>query len=105
MPLWLLPLYLFAIWFVWIIACAAEKAVEDARRGVLEEQRGGVSILPGMPLFPLIFWGIALLGDLVVDSWGTWCIGLAHGLFLVLMLVSIARNWHRLRSLDEPANL
>jgi hypothetical protein len=60
-----------------------------------------VSIAPVIPVFPLALWGIALLIDFVVDPWGTWIIGLAHGGLLVLLLVSIFRNWFRLRSLDK----
>jgi hypothetical protein len=105
MPSWLLLVFLFATWFVWVIACAAEKAVDGARRGLPEGQRGGVSILPGIPVFPLVFWGIALLIDLVVEPWGTWGIGLAHGVFLVLLMVSIMRNWFRLRSFDKDAKV
>jgi len=105
MPSLLLLVFLFATWFVWIIACAAEKAVEGARRGLPEGQRGGVSILPGIPIFPLAFWGIALLIELVADPWGTWAIGTVHGAFLVVMLVSILRNWFRLRILDKDAKV
>jgi uncharacterized membrane protein YcjF (UPF0283 family) len=97
----MLPVFLFFTWFVEIVACAAEKAVDGARRGLPEGKRGGVSILPGIVIFPLVFWGIALLIDLVVEPWGTWGIGLFHGVFLVLMIASIVRNWFRLRSLEK----
>jgi uncharacterized membrane protein YcjF (UPF0283 family) len=105
MSSWLLPLFLFATWFVWIVACSAEKAVDEARRGVQENQRGGVSIVPGIPLFPLAFWGIALLADFIIDPWGTWVIGLAHAAFLVLLLSSIVRNWLRLRTLSKKSKV
>src|SRR5438067_436491 len=105
MPSWLLLVFLFATWFVWVIACAAEKAVGGVLRGLPEGQRGSVSIAPGIPLFPLAFWGIALLIDFVVDPWGTWIICLAHVVFLVRLLVSIVRNRFRLRSLDKDAKV
>ena len=105
MPSWILLLFLFVTWFVWIIACAIDKAVDEAGRGLPEEQRGGVSILPGIPVFPLAFWSIALLIDLVVAPWGIWGIAFAHGVFLVLLLVSIVRDWLHLRSLDKNAKV
>jgi len=105
MPSWLLLVFLFATWFVWTIACAAEKAVHGARCGLPEGKRGGVSVLPGIPIFPLAFWGIALLIDLVVAPWGTWGIALAHAVFLVLLLVSIVRNWFRLASLEKKVKV
>jgi hypothetical protein len=103
MPSFVLPVFLFVTWFVWIIACAAEKAVDGARRGLPEGKRGGVSILPGIPIFPLFFWGAAWLIDLLVAPWGTYTLGVLHAVFFVALVVSIVLNWFRLRSFDTNA--
>ena len=97
---WLLLGFLLLTWFVWVIACAAESSLRKARQGIPEEERGGVSILPGFPLFPLVAWGMALVADRWVGPWGSY--GMA-GLHLVLGInwaLSIYRNSAELRKLD-----
>jgi hypothetical protein len=101
MTTWLLLAFVFAVWCCWVVACAAEKAVKEARRGVPVGQRGGVSAVPGIPVFPLVFWGFAVVLDLFVSPWGIVIIGGFHLVFLVLLLVSIAKNWWCLRILDK----
>ena len=103
MPPWLLPLFLILVWGLWVMGCASQRAVEDARRGVPEEQRGGVSIFPGIPVFPLAFWGIAWIIDRAASPWGTVVTGAAHAVFAIWLLISIARDWRHLRSIDGPA--
>ena len=34
MPPWFLPLLVFVVCCLWVIACASQRAAEDARRGV-----------------------------------------------------------------------
>ena len=89
------------VWCLWAIAALTQKEVVDRRQSSPEGHRGGVSILPVIPLFPLAAWAIALLLDLFVAPWGTWIIGVAHAALAVLFIVSIARNWWRLRSLNR----
>jgi hypothetical protein len=103
MPWWLLLVEVFVAWLLWGIAAAAGRAVADARRGIPEGQRGGVSIAPVIPVFPLGFWGLALLVDSVAGSWGTLVVGWFHAVLSVVFAGSIARDWWRLRSLDKPA--
>jgi hypothetical protein len=100
---WLLLLLLLVIWMLWAIACAAEAAVADARRGIPKGQRRGVSILPAFPLFPLVFWVIALLIDSVADPWGTLLIGGGHLILGVVWSVSIYRCRRRLAEMDGAA--
>jgi hypothetical protein len=100
MPWWVLLIEVFAVWCLWGIAAAAERSVEEARRGVSEAQRGGVSIAPIIPAFPLVFWGLALLVDLAVGPWGTRVVGGFHAVLGMVFMASIARDLWRLRSLD-----
>ena len=75
----------------------------EAYGGIPEGQRGGVSILPGIPVFPLAFWGIAWMIDRAARPWGTIVIGVAHVVFAMWLIISIARDWRFLRSTDGPA--
>ena len=100
---WLLLAFLLAVWLVWIVACATQAALADALRDIPEGQRRGVSILPGFPLFPLAFWGAALLIDRFVSPWGTLFIGGAHVILAVLWSVSIYRSRKRLVGIGDAA--
>jgi hypothetical protein len=103
MPWWGLLIGVFAVWLLWGVAAAAGRAVADARRGIPEGQRGGVSFAPVVPAFPLAFWGAALLADLAVGPWGTAIVGGFHAALGVAFAVFIVRDWWRLRALDKPA--
>ncbi len=98
-----LPVFLFLVWFLWVIACAGETAVSNARRGMPKGRRGGASILPGIPVFPLAFWGVAWIIDSVVSPWGSIIVGGAHVVFVIFLIVSIVRDLRYLRSIDGPA--
>lgn len=102
MPWWGLLILVFSVWLLWGIAAAAGRAVEAARRDIPEGQRGGISIAPIVPLFPLALWAAALLADLAVGPWGTIAVGWFHAALGVLFLGSIARDWWRLRTLAKP---
>jgi hypothetical protein len=103
MSSWPLLVFIFLVWCLWLIASVFQRAVADARRGVPEHERGGVSVLPGIPVFPLAFWGVALLIDRVANPWGTLIVGFLHAFFGVFLTAIIVRAWWHLRSLDRPA--
>ena len=98
---WALPIAIFLVWAVWVVACASDRAVEDARSGIPEEQRGGVSILPGFPVFPLMFWGVAAAIDYFATPWGTLSVAALHAVLAVTFIASIVRNQKRLRALER----
>jgi hypothetical protein len=100
---WLLMLEVFAVWVLWGIAAAAGHSVAQARRGIPNGQRGGISLAPIIPVFPLGFWGAALLADVVVGPWGTAVVGWFHAALGALFAGSIARDVWRLRGLDKHA--
>jgi hypothetical protein len=103
MSSWLLLLLIVTAWLLWTFATAARLAVEDTRRGVPEDQRRGVSILPAIPVLPLSLWAIALLIDLAVEPWGTWVAGSGHAVMAVLATGSFVRDVWRIRSLNRTA--
>jgi hypothetical protein len=103
MAWWGLLIEVFAVWLLWAIAAATGHEVSAARRGILEGQRGGVSLAPILPVFPLAFWGAALLADLAVGPWGTVVVGGFHAALGVVFVGSVARDWWRLRRLTRPA--
>jgi hypothetical protein len=99
----LLLVFLVVVCFLVLVAGAAGLAVEAARRGLPEEQRRGVSIFPVIPVYPLAFWGVAMLIDWLADPWGTRVVGGLHAVLAVWCVVSIAQNTWRLRSLSKGA--
>jgi len=102
MPWWLLLMIVALTWCLWAFATVFQRAASEATKKVPRGKRGGVSLLPVIPLFPLAFFGIAKLADTFVTSWGTRVIGTSHILLALLFLISIARDWYRLRCLPRP---
>lgn len=91
-PNWLLPLLLFAVWSLWALAAIAELRAKELREGVAKELRGGVSVVPVLPLFPLGFWGAAALVDVWAGPWGTVVIGALHLLLALAMVFTLVRD-------------
>ena len=98
MPWWLLLLFIFFVWCLWAVAAAAQLAVEDARRPLPNGARRNLSVVPVLPVYPLILWGVAVLLNTVWDQCGTILVGCLHALFAMVLVVSIARDWWRLRT-------
>jgi hypothetical protein len=101
MSWWALLIGVFATWVLWSVAATSNVAVEDARRGIPQAQRRRVSILPIIPIFPIVFWAAAQIADLAVSPWGTLIVGLLHIVLAVVLVVSIIRDLWRLRLLDH----
>jgi hypothetical protein len=89
MPWWLLLVLLMAVWFLESLAEAAARAVAAKRRDAPPGSGGGVSIMPGLIIMPLLFLGIALGIDQVMNHWGTRIIGLLHAVFGVVLATYI----------------
>jgi hypothetical protein len=92
LPAWLLPLFLFCVWFLGAFAAIWEKCAQEVRAGTPPEQRGGVSVLPVIPLFPLFFWGISWLVDRFFRPWGCVGVGALHVILALLMLGTLLRD-------------
>lgn len=103
MSSWILLTFLLLVWALWLFSCMAEVAVSEARRGIPVGERRGVSILPGFPIFPLAFWGAALLVDWLVSPWGTVAIAGLHTVLGMSWAASIFRNTKALANLDGAA--
>ena len=103
MSSWILLVFLLVVWVLWLFSCMAEVAVSEARRGIPEGERREVSILPGFPIFPLAFWGAALLVDWLANPWGTIAIAGVHIILGIGWAASIFRNTKALAKLDSAA--
>ena len=79
----------------------AEVAVSEEHKGIPEGESRGVSILPGIPLFPLAFWGIALFIDQFVEPWGTNVVAGIHLVLALVWLVSAIRNIRKLAEVED----
>jgi hypothetical protein len=89
---WLLPVFLFAVWWLWVVTCSAHVLAEDIRRSTPQCSRRGVSILPGFPLFPLLFWAATVFVDRWFQPWGTILVGGFHLVFALFLLASVVRD-------------
>ncbi len=82
------PLLVFGIasvtWIVWLPACS----LQQMARG----RSGSVTILPEIPVFPLVAWGLAYLFYRLSLPVGVALVGIAHLLLLVAFLLSIVKS-------------
>lgn len=100
-PWWTLLALLFATWLVATVAVVGRYAVEDARAGVPEGQRRGVSCMPGLPCGPLVLCSVAKVVDLGVGPWGTVLVGGLHVVWLVVSAGAVVRSVALLRRIDK----
>ncbi len=98
---WPLFVVVFAVWCMWAIAASMQREADDTKKGIPKDRRGHVSILPVIPLNPLVMWGIAWLIDRATSPLGSLIVGAGHGVFAVFLMLSIARDWRYLRSIDQ----
>jgi hypothetical protein len=98
MSWWLLLLFIFLVWCLWAAAATAQVAVYNARNSILSGDERALSLVPVIPVFPLLFWGAAKLIDLIADPWGTIIVAMFHASFAIVLIASIARDTIRLRS-------
>ena len=103
MPWWLLLVLLVAVWFLESLAAAASKTVAARRRGISHGSGGGVSLMPGLIVMPLLFLGIALVVDHFANPWGTRAVGLLHAVFGVVLVTYIAWASHYLKAFASGA--
>jgi hypothetical protein len=71
-------IFLFGVWAIVVLMPALEKWAK--------RQTGGVSILPGFPIMPLLAWSIGALLDWICPRLGYYVIG---GLHVILLAVSV----------------
>jgi hypothetical protein len=97
MNFWILLAFVSITWLVWLIGCVMALKADQLRRK--RPPDAGVSIVPVIPLFPLLAVEIATLIDKLVPPWGTRIIAGLHSLLLIVYLVGIAYEARRIRSL------
>ena len=85
----MLPLFLFFVWLWMTLIPLLEKKAKG--------ESGGVSILPGFPLFPLVAWGLAALLDWVHPKLGFYIIGGLHIILLVLLVIFSTKYLYEIR--------
>lgn len=71
------PLFLFMVWAVVSLLPVLEKRAKN--------QPGGVSIVPGFPVMPLLAWGLAALLNWIRPKLGYHIVG---GLHVILAVVA-----------------
>ena len=100
MATWPFLIFVNVTWFLWAMVTVIQKEVEDRQNQVPEDQHRGTTILPIIPLFPLLICGLAILGDWVFSTvWVTRVVAILHTIKLVIVLYFIALGLWRLRFL------
>lgn len=93
----LLLLLIVATWWLWVVAAAASKAATYVRRGTPPAERGGMSLLPVIPVVPLVLFGGALAVDAWWAPWGSLAVGGLHLALAATWSVGLVRDLRVLR--------
>lgn len=93
---WIIAVPLFWIsWFVFVVLGAVPKALDYERNGVPDDERYGVSIVPGIPVFPMLIWIVWGISSPVIADMIVWL----HIVLLGFSVVIIGYYTVRLRRL------
>lgn len=90
------------VWLLWAVAAFTGRAVVNAGDKAPERKRSGVTIVPVI-LFPLVFWQLGRLIDVVAAPWSTLVVGCLHLFLGIVFAVGIVRNVQRLREIRRGA--
>lgn len=92
MSTWTLLSLVTITWLLWAVdALHGHYIAKCAGRA---QPDSGVSLVPIIPLFPLLFFALAKIADNVVPLWGTWVIGGSH--MLLATGFCVAMIWQSL---------
>ena len=95
---WLLLLLLVTVtWFLVHVAEAANRALDNHRRGLPPGTPAGSSLMPGMLVMPIGFTGAAAVVDRFWDPWGFRVVATLHGIGAFLVLIYVVSAEVRLR--------
>jgi hypothetical protein len=83
-------LFLFGVWGVIVCLPLLEKLAKN--------EPGGVSIMPGIPVMPLMAWGLAALLDLVRPKLGYYVVGGLHIVLLAIAVIIAFKHVHQIKS-------
>jgi hypothetical protein len=104
MPIWVFLPILFLVWFLVVVDKLLWTTIVQIRNGVPADQRTGVSIVPELPLNPLLFWGVAALINRSFDPWGTRLVLAFHLIIGVVSIARIIRSRITLRTLESTSS-
>jgi len=93
----LFPLFLLAVWLIWIPACVWGRAAKG--------DFGGTSILPVVPFYPLVAWALSAILDWLHPNVGVMLIGSLHVLLLLFFVDSALRSLHAIRKQKHKSNV
>ena len=82
----ILFLILNLMWLIIQLAAVPDKILEAKKKGT---KPGGVSIMPGIPMFPLVFCVVAWGINLIKTDIGFWIVGILHGILVVVAIIYI----------------
>ena len=100
----ILPIIISISWFVFILVPAGNLAVEDAKKGIPENERRGVSILPIFPVVPVILWVLTYWIDKHINLLSEIIISI-HILLLIVAITCLVRSHKKLKQIEtEPAH-
>ncbi|MES2641955.1 MAG: hypothetical protein V4850_20865 [Myxococcota bacterium] len=90
-------------WLLWVVACVRGLSADIAEGKRPHDAR--FSLMPVIPVFPLMAIGLAMGIDGLSAPWGTRLIGGSHALLVILYIGSIIRDVCRLQRVRrEPRN-
>ncbi len=100
-PWWALLIEVWIVWLLWCVGAVNGKALFNARKRVPLEKRGGVSLLPLIPMFPMGFWVFAICADVFVEPWASVAIAVFHAVLGLAFAVGIVRDRLHMRALNR----
>jgi len=80
---------------------AGKLAIEDVKNDVPKDKRRGVSILPIIPLFPLLLWGITLGLNHWISDKIILIVILAHLLLILFCIFTLVRDFRNLHQIEK----
>ena len=96
MSWWIAVPVFFTSWFFFVALGAGPKAIENERNGVPIDQRHGVSIAPGFPVFPAIAWLAWALSPVTAATAIFW-VHIALLIFSVAMFIYYVLKLRRIK--------
>ena len=99
--MWTLLAIVVVAWLLWVVVCLIALAADKLQKK--RPPNAGFSVAPVIPLFPLMFIGLAWVIDKYASPWGTRFIGGLHLLLIAVYLVGIIYELRRMRSARRPA--
>ena len=96
MSWWLLLLIITLTWCLVVVLALAGASLDHVRAKTPDSERSHVSVVPLLPICPMLFFGAAKLLDLMVWPWGTRIIFGMHlalaGVVVVLFVIHLLRG-------------